>query len=78
MQDQFTIDQLFENLSRTAPEILTRQKLYELTGGLISVKTLANLDSDGAGISPRLRIGQKVAYPKQAAIDFLKKRSQLF
>ena len=78
MQDQITIEQIFENLSRTAPEIITRKKLHELTGGLVSEKTLANLDSLGEGIQPRMRIGGKVAYPKQAAITFLKQRCRFF
>ena len=78
MQEQISVDQIFENLSKTAPEILTRQKIYELTGGLISAKTLANLDSEGNGILPRLRIGGKVAYPKAAVVNFLKKRCEAF
>lgn len=78
MQNQITIEQIFDNIARTAPEIITRQKLYDLTGGLISAKTLANLDSEGDGIQPRLRIGGKVAYPKEAAISFLKQRCRFF
>jgi len=76
MQDKITIEQIFQNLSRTAPEILTRKKLHELTGGLVSEKTLANLDSLGEGIKPRMRIGGKTAYPKAAAIDWLKNRCE--
>ncbi len=76
MENQISIEQIFENLSRTAPEILTRQKIYELTGGLISPKTLANMDSEGTGIRPRMKIGGKVAYPKGPTIEFLKQRSR--
>ena len=78
MQDQITIEQIFENLSRTAPDILTRQKIHELTGGLISPKTLANKDSDGDGIVPRFRIGGKVAYMKESVIAWLKQQCQIF
>ena len=77
MQNQITIEQIFENLSLKSPEIITRKKLYELTGGLISEKTLANMDSEGSGIQPRLRIGGKVAYPKDAAIVWLKTRCHI-
>ena len=77
MQNPITIEQIFENLSRTAPEILTRNKIHELTGGLISAKTLANLDSEGEGIHPRLRIGGKIAYPKEATITWLKQRCKI-
>ena len=77
MHDQITIEQIFESLARTAPEIITRQKLHELTGGLISEKTLANMDSTGDGILPRLRIGGKIAYPKDAAISWLEQRCEI-
>ena len=75
---QISIEQIFENLSRSAPEILTRKKLHELTGGLVSEKSLANMDSLGEGIQPRLRVGGKVAYPKEAAIVWLKNRCKFF
>jgi len=78
MQDQITIERIFENLSSKSPEIITRRKLHELTGGLISEKTLANLDSEGTGIQPRIRIGGKVAYPKDAAIAWLRSRCDFF
>lgn len=78
MQDPITVERIFENLRGRSPEIITRKKLQELTGGLISEKTLANLDSEGSGIQPRMRIGGKVAYPKDAAIAWLKSRCDLF
>jgi len=78
MDDQLTIEKVFDALSKNAPEILTRQKIHEFSGGLISAKTLANLDSSGEGVVPRLRIGGKVAYPKEAVIEFLKRRCQIF
>ena len=77
MQDQITIEQIFENLTKTAPEILTRKRLYELTGGLVSEKSLANMDCIGEGILPRMRIGGKVAYPKEAALAWLKQRCEI-
>lgn len=77
MQDQITIKQIFDNLSRTAPEIITRKKLHELTGGLVSEKSLANMDCIGDGILPRLKIGGKVAYPKKEAIAWLEQRCKI-
>jgi len=75
---EITIEKLFDNLARTAPDILTRTKIHELTGGLISAKTLANLDSEGCGIQPRLRLCGKVAYPKESVMAFLKLRCKVF
>lgn len=77
MQDPITVERIFENLSQKSPEIITRKKLHELTGGLLSEKTLANLDSEGIGIQPRFRIGGKVAYPKDAAFAWLKNRCKV-
>jgi len=77
MHNQISIEQIFENLARTAPEIITRKKFHEMTGGLVSEKTLANMDSVGDGILPRLRIGGKIAYPKDAAIAWLKHRCKI-
>ena len=57
----------FEN----APELLTRKAVEKLTGGLVKAKTLANKDSLGEGPAQRLKVMGKVAYPKQAVIDWL-------
>ncbi len=78
MERHQDIEDVFERMSNVAPEILTRKKFQELTGGLVSEKTLANLDSEGGGIYPRLRVGGKVAYPKDAAIAWLKNRCRTF
>lgn len=78
MNEEMSIEKMFEKFAESAPEIMTRQKIEELTGGLISIKTLTNLDCLGDGITPRLRIGRKVAYPKAAVVAFLKQRAQIF
>ena len=77
MKDQITTEQFIENIFRTAPAVITRKKFNEVTGGLYSEKTQANLDCLGEGIQPRLRIGGKVAYPKDAAISWLKTRCHI-
>lgn len=72
------LDKIFENLAKKAPELLTRNKLQEITGGLVTAKTLANIDSENkTGITPRLRVGGKVCYPKDAAIAWLKQRCEV-
>ena len=77
MQETITIEKIFNNLSQSAPEVLSRKKIQELTGGLVAEKTLANLDSEGEGIQPRLRMNGKVAYPKEAVISWLKSRCKM-
>ena len=78
MLDQLTLETILENLAHTLPEIATRKVIHEKTGGLFTEKTMANWDCFGEGIQPRLRIGGRVAYPKEAVIAFLKRRCQIF
>jgi len=74
MNDKPTVDDIIKQLLSNAPDWLLRKKLSALLGGAYSVKYLANLDSEGKGIKPRLRIGGRVAYPKSAVITWLKQQ----
>lgn len=53
--------------------IVARQKIGEFTGGLISEKTVANMDCLGQG-PPRVRIGRKIGYPVPSLISWLESR----
>ena len=64
----------FEYLKENLPPIISRDHVPKLLGGVISSKTLANLDSEGKG-PKRIRIGRKVAYLREDLIEFLEKRS---
>ncbi len=77
MKNKNDIDEILEELFRNAPKFIPRKMFSEITGETISVKSLANLDSEGVGIQPRIRIGNKVAYPKDAAITWLKNRCKV-
>lgn len=55
---------------------ITREQLYEVTGGLIHPKTIRNLDSAGKGISGRFRVGRKVAYPIDEVVKFLENKME--
>ena len=51
---------VFEKLRDYCPNgFVYRKDIYKLTGGLISSKTMANLDSRGLGIKTRVKIGKK-------------------
>ncbi len=54
--------------------IAAREQISLFTGGLYSPSYMANIDSQGAGPKGRILIGQKVAYPVDALIDWLEKR----
>ena len=47
-----------------------------LTGGIVNVRYLANLDSIGKGIKGRVKVGRKIAYPVKELIAWLESRSE--
>jgi hypothetical protein len=55
--------------------IVARTEITVFTGGLISEKYIANLDSQGGGPPGRFKIGGKVAYPVDQLILWLENRS---
>ena len=55
--------------------IIARVQVEAFTGGAISEKYLANLDSQGLGPEGRFRIGRKVVYPTDKFVKWLESRS---
>ena len=55
---------------------VARTEIKTFTGGLISEKHLANLDSLGKGPEGRIRVGRKIAYPIKQLVSWLEARSQ--
>jgi hypothetical protein len=61
----------FQKMAMKWPSALVaRQEIYKITGGLISPRTMANLDSQGKGPRERIVRGGKVAcvYPGQISL----------
>jgi hypothetical protein len=54
---------------------VARQEIKNFSGGIMSQKYLANLDSQGLGPPGRIKVGRKVAYPVDALIEWLESRS---
>ena len=46
--------------------IISRREAARLSGGLISEKTLANLDCLGEGPGEKIRIGKRIGYPVES------------
>ena len=66
----------FENMAERWPSALvSRQQVGAFTGGVLSERYLANLDSKGLGPAGRIRIGRKVAYPVPEFVKWLESRS---
>lgn len=57
--------------------IVARSEVDRFSGGVISVKYLANLDSAGKGPPGRIRVGRKVAYPVTGLISWLEERAEI-
>ena len=71
---QGKIARLLRTIEKELPPMVTREKLTEVLGGMISPKTLSNQDSMNDGPAERLRIGQKVAYTKRSVMKYLRER----
>ena len=54
--------------------IVSRDRVEDFSGGLITQKYIANLDSAGKGPRGRFKIGRKTVYPVDLFIEWLEKR----
>jgi hypothetical protein len=57
---------VLEKMAEMLPPVFARTEVGRLTGGLISPRTLANLDCLGKGPGGRVKFKKKVAYEKGA------------
>ena len=55
---------------------VAREELEKFTGGLLSPRYAANLDSAKKGIEGRIRVGRKIAYHTMEVVKFLEQRAQ--
>lgn len=60
---------------RWPSEIIARNEVGKFTGGLISGRTMANLDSKNEGIEDRFYMGNKTGYFVKSFINWLEKRA---
>ena len=65
---------IFEHLRENLPPIISRDHVSDILGGVISAKTLANLDSEGKG-PKRMRIGRKIVYRTDDLLEWLVART---
>jgi hypothetical protein len=65
------IDQMAANWGSN---IVARKEIGRFSGGILSPKTLANMDSKGEGPEGRFIICNQTAYPIQKIIKFMKDR----
>lgn len=68
--------ELFDSWEASLPPAFGRTAVDQLFPGIISSKTLANLDSLGLGPKNRFKQGRKVFYLRKEFIDFLAERTE--
>lgn len=69
---------LFQGMATKWPSaMVARTEIKNFTGGFLSEKYLANLDSAGLGPAGRIKCGRKVLYPVTELIVWLENRSSV-
>jgi hypothetical protein len=54
---------------------VARTEVSRFSGGILNSKTCANNDSKGTGPAGRVKIGRKIAYEKNALVEWLQNRA---
>jgi len=67
---------LFVDLIGKLPPVIARREVNERFGGIISPKTLANLDSQGIGPEGKHRLGNRVFYETSKLLEWLDNRQK--
>lgn len=70
----FEKSRLIEKLRRELPVTFTRQYVCERLGGLISRKTLSNLDAMNKGPASKMNFGRRVSYDRDDFLRWLETR----
>lgn len=65
--------QFFRAIENELPPVFTRQTASQAIGGLMSPKTLSNLDALNQG-PPKVHLGAKVGYERESFMKWLKGR----
>ncbi len=68
----------FKSLADNWPStFVARERIEDFTGGILTSRYLANLDSQGKGPEGRVRVGRKIAYTVESVLRFLQSRSEM-
>ena len=70
-----SIEQALKRMSENWPsEFIARGKIEDFTGGMMTGKSVANLESKGEGPDGSIKCGGKAGYIKGPFIDWLRPR----
>ena len=76
MKQKFIKPNLLTMKEKWPSTIVARQEVRNFTGGAMSEKYLANLDSQMKGPGERFKIGRKVVYPVDSMLRWLEARME--
>lgn len=65
---------MLDVIEKQLPPVFDRKTASRLLGGILSPKTLSNADATGTGPTVKIKIGKKIAYEREAFIEWLKNR----
>lgn len=63
-----------KEIENTLPPTIARKNVSKLLGGIVSAKTLANLDSIGKGPKRKFKIGKTVCYYTTDLLEWIENR----
>lgn len=64
----------FTALTQELPPVFSRETASRLMGGILTPKTLSNIDGLGNGPSVKVRLGKKIGYEKHSFIEWLRNK----
>ena len=64
-------------LAKWPSSFVARERIGEFSGGILTPRYCANLDSKGLGPEGRVRVGRKIAYPVDLLIRWLENRTEV-
>lgn len=67
---------VLQGLRDKLPPVFTRKTVCDCMGGMLTPKTLANIDSSGEGPTIRLTFGNRIGYEKENFMEWLQSRLQ--
>lgn len=67
-------DELRQKLMDALPPVFNRRVASQAVGGMLSVGTLANLDSKGLGPKGRVQLGRRTGYTREAYVEWFMSR----
>ncbi len=76
MQDAIKNPDLSKLADNWPSPFVARQSIRDFSGGILTSRSLANLDSQGQGPAGRFRVGRKIAYPVESLISWMEKRAR--